>query len=132
MLKAIQVQRLADQFRKADPQRTGFIDIDAFVRIMEACHTDLLSPFVASHLPTLGSLYAKSKMSFANVMAVHHVVSQLHTIETIITRACDAAHDKAITKFDFQNMASQVAPHALMTPMEVLPNCSFSLSCSFC
>ncbi|KAG0201634.1 mitochondrial aspartate-glutamate transporter agc1 [Mortierella sp. GBA30] len=118
LLKGLQAERLRQEFRYYDTQRTGYITPDEFKKVMVDIAGHKLSEQVLDNLPTLCNLYAGTKISFANVMAFYNVIREMDMVERVVRKAIESSRDSTITKADFLRTAARETRFSLFTPME--------------
>ncbi|KAI8921960.1 mitochondrial carrier domain-containing protein [Powellomyces hirtus] len=119
LLKGFQAERLKQEFKFFDPQGSGFIDPEAFKKIMLHIAQHKISPFVAQHLPSVSRLYPGDNISFANLRACYNVIRQMDMVERITRKAAALSEDGRVSKADFQAAAAKMMRFNLMTPMEI-------------
>ncbi|CAG8445764.1 1908_t:CDS:2 [Ambispora gerdemannii] len=118
LLKGIQGERLRQEFKYYDKDQIGFINPDAFKKIILSIAKHKLSDSLIEHLPTLCNVSAGNKISYANVVAFYNVVRQMDMVERIVLKAISQSSDGRITKNDFLNVAAKSTRFSLFTPLE--------------
>ncbi|OZJ01943.1 hypothetical protein BZG36_05496, partial [Bifiguratus adelaidae] len=118
LLKGLQSERLRQEFKYYDKNRSGYIDPDAFKKIILDIAKHKLSDSIIERLPTLCNLYSGSKISYANLTAFHNVIKSMDMVEKVVRKAIANSKDKKISKADFLDTAASTTRYTVFTPME--------------
>lgn len=105
-------------FLHFDKTKDGFIEPDAFQRIIRETASHKLSDYLLENLATLCNISTGSKISYANVRAFQNVIQQMDMVELIVRNATQKSSDGKITRTDFLNEAARISRFNLYTPME--------------
>ncbi|EGE79123.1 hypothetical protein BDDG_02061 [Blastomyces dermatitidis ATCC 18188] len=118
MLRGLQGERIRQAFHLLDKDGDGYIEPEDFQRIILNTARHKLSDHLLENLPSLCTISAGSKISYANVRAFQNIIREMDMIDYIVRSAVNKSHDGTITRTDFLNEASRVARSSLFTPME--------------
>ncbi|OJD12663.1 hypothetical protein AJ78_06785 [Emergomyces pasteurianus Ep9510] len=118
MLRGLQGERIRQAFHLLDKDGDGYIDPEDFQRIILTTAKHKLSDHLLENLPSLCTIGAGTKISYANVRAFQNIIREMDMIDYIVRSATSKSHDGKITRSDFLNEASRVARFSLFTPME--------------
>ncbi|KAL1925359.1 uncharacterized protein VTP21DRAFT_242 [Calcarisporiella thermophila] len=117
LLKGLQGERLRQQFKRHDPEGTGFISPESFQQIISDVARHKLSDYVIERLPTISQV-CPDGIGYAHVLAFHNVIRQLDQIERILREAITASRDGRITKREFMEAAARSTRFSMITPLE--------------
>ncbi|KAK2807561.1 hypothetical protein FQN50_005429 [Emmonsiellopsis sp. PD_5] len=118
MLRGLQGERIRQAFHLFDKDGDGYIDPEDFQRIILETAKHKLSDHLLENLPSLCTITAGSKISYANVRAFQNIIREMDMIDYVIRSAISKSEDGKITRSDFLNEASRVSRFSLFTPME--------------
>ncbi|QSS61714.1 mitochondrial inner membrane protein [Histoplasma capsulatum] len=118
MLRGLQGERIRQAFHLFDMDGDGYIEPEDFQRIILKTSKHKLSDHVLDNLPSLCTISAGSKISYANVRAFQNIIREMDMIDNIVRSAISKSHDGKITRTDFLNEAARIARFSLFTPME--------------
>ena len=119
MLRGLTGERVRQAFHYFDKNGTGFIDPEAFQRIIVETARHKLSDHLLDNLHTLSNVTGGSKISYANVRAFQNVVREMDMVSVIVQSCTNKSPDGKITKSDFMNEAARETRFGLFTPLEV-------------
>jgi len=118
MMRGLQGERVRQAFHAFDKNGEGYIEPEAFERIIRATASHKLSDHLLENLPTLCTITSGSKISYANVRAFQNVIREMDLLDLIIRNATLKSPDGKITRTDFLNEAARLTRFSLYTPME--------------
>ncbi|PGH17137.1 hypothetical protein AJ79_01275 [Helicocarpus griseus UAMH5409] len=118
MLRGLQGERIRQAFHLLDKDGDGYIDPEDFQRIILKTAKHKLSDHLLENLPSLCTISAGSKISYANVRAFQNIIREMDLIDYIVRSAVSKSDDGKITRSDFLNEAARVTRFSLFTPME--------------
>lgn len=118
MMRGLQGERVRQAFHLFDKDGDGYIEPEDFERIIRATASHKLSDHLLENLPTLCTITAGSKISYANVRAFQNVIREMDLLDLIVRNATSKSSDGRITRADFLNEAARLTRFSLYTPME--------------
>jgi solute carrier family 25 aspartate/glutamate transporter 12/13 len=118
MLRGLQGERIRQAFQLFDKDGDGYVEPEAFERIIMETAKHKLSDHLLENLHTLCNISKGSKVSYANVRAFQNIITEMDLVELIVRRACSKSTDGKITRSEFLNQAAKITRFSLFTPME--------------
>ncbi|KAL2918808.1 mitochondrial aspartate-glutamate transporter agc1 [Polyrhizophydium stewartii] len=114
IVRVLQAERLRLEYKRLDPKNSGTIsgaDLRALVGVT-ARHR--LSARLLENLPI-----AFPQASFADVLALHSVLSKLDVVDGVVSKLAAANAGAGITKPAFASAASRALTYDLISPLEI-------------
>lgn len=118
MLRGLQGERVRQAFQYFDKNDEGYIEPEAFQRIIIETAGHKLSDHLLDNLQSLCNIGPGTKISYANVRAFNNMIREMDLVELIVRNATVKSEDGKITRTDFLNEAARITRFSLFTPME--------------